>query len=352
MRRISSYKLFEAKAKKSELYEYLGDDAFDLSGIILAKDDLREFKQFEKDAIQKFLSKIKSNRIQTGYHKRYYQKLDDGSFSRVHSQEKSDMKVVPVLDIFGIRGTSLLVWVDTDDYFWVSKSYESRWDSKQSTYKCDSIEGLIELFTKVIFAKSKLKDDTDDIKADILSRIKTANIEKLKRIQDILNESKIFEAKRVKKAKLWEPSSVDKFNEMDSNHNVDVRLLTDKEIKRIKKYLFQFDVNTQFKLDQYFQTSRRPFYRCKYSIFIEDKKSSTLINIDNDDYFWVLNHYYRTNYYKADTLEGLFQLFDDVMFKNIPRKSPEKFIKSEVIELVNNISDINLLQKVKDLLSK
>jgi hypothetical protein len=156
MRRISSYKLFEAKAKKSELYEYLGDGA--LSGIILAKDDLREFKQFEKDAIQKFLSKIKS-KIEAGYHRRYYQKLDDGSFLRIHTTEEvsklMEVKVVPVLDIFGIRGTSLLVWVDTDDYFWVSKSYESRWTNTQSTYKCDSIDGLIELFTKVIFAKSK-----------------------------------------------------------------------------------------------------------------------------------------------------------------------------------------------------
>ena len=194
MRRISSYKLFEAKAKKSELYEYLGDGA--LSDIILAKDDLREFKQFEKDAIQKFLSKLKS-KIEAGYHRRYYQKLDDGQFLRIHTTEEvsklMQVKVVPVLDIFGIRGTSLLVCVDTDDYFWVAKSYEYGWT--RSTYKCDSIDGLIELFTKVIFAKSKLKDDTDDIKADILPRIKTANIEKLKRIQDILNESKIFEAK-------------------------------------------------------------------------------------------------------------------------------------------------------------
>lgn len=114
---------------------------------------------------------------------------------------------------------------------------------------------------------------------------------------------------------LWEevPNSV--IGKMDDNYDINTRYFTDSEIKRIKNYILQYNFVSNFRL---FDPSKslkgeRNFYKHKLCVSINNGDKLLYINVDDDEYYWVSLSSYNSKNYKADSIDGLFQVIDLIL---------------------------------------
>lgn len=91
--------------------------------------------------------------------------------------------------ITGVRH-SINIYKTEDKYYYVERTFPSdRLGSYNSyyKYKCDTVEGVIQLFKNEIFKKWKPRLGLNDIKSSVISIISTLDDDQLNRIKNILD---------------------------------------------------------------------------------------------------------------------------------------------------------------------